>query len=1018
MHTIKIHTVLSVCLLAVMFSALNSVYAQTNVALGKTGTASSTQAAGYEASKAFDGITTSRWSSNASDPQWVYVDLSTSYRINHITISWETASAKNYTIEVATNVNGPWRTVYTQRDMTAGARTDDMTITTVLARYVRLTGLQRCNTAWGYSMYEMAVYGDPVTTENIMVMADAAMYSAIKSKIDTYVQNLKNEGFNVTLQTWTHSTAATMVQCRQLYSLLYQSYYSQQINGAVLIGDIPYAEYRFYGDPRWPYGKLIVDDYYFMDLVNCNNKYDAGYHDRVWPSNDWELSDPVLSECDNHCEIWVSRITATNIITAELKDVNGATATQLNLVSQYFDRLNARMTQQESIPPRAISMTNTLPDYFYESWNCFSGYNNFFLNGSNQPLGSNPLAFNPANWQAQLQAGPYGKVTGSDNKLKSNAWPVLSLDSKTYPALINDTYGYEWGGILVDSDPGMHWFANVSAGNFYSTDVGAKAYDQGNALPTSPTRTYTSMYLDGGHPKTRFYMDMGCDNASINEPDCMGQLYAIAGNGLITIGNTATGHETTGESSIFPILYNDTTRSFGSAFQEVINTRGMFPVSQDVMICLGAGTLKPRAAKGYSRKYINADYSLSVTSNNEAANSCSGTLSFTSNSPNGSGYNAASTSYSLYDPDRKLLLTVSPSTTYDYTINADNSTVLHIGNVTIDPLKKYFVSACQSGFASAFIGLNPDVITGNIPKIYSVSPSILSVTTTATNWWIDDISGQLQCFSTSNKLNYDNKKTSFKWYDKAGTLQTTLTGATSYTYRFSLDRLTVNGKAFTGSATINGLQAGYFMAKYRDFSTYYVIPTIETFNVSGIYNRSLFQTAKASTFTPVVNATNSTLEIAGTNGNGYFGDDDCLVGEVLIGGKNTEITAKPIRMLATGSANQKIGLVYHRGSADRFYTLLFQNQKGSIIIRKMLSYNGDWSDVTAPGSYTLGSTWLKLKAENGTVTFYASKDGTNFTSLGNCAMGQTGTPCYGGVMYSSAGSAGSGRLEYINIKKY
>jgi len=62
-----------------------------DLAQGQTAVASSTQAPQYAASNAVDGDPTTRWSSQFSDPQWIYVDLGRETQIDHVVLRWETA---------------------------------------------------------------------------------------------------------------------------------------------------------------------------------------------------------------------------------------------------------------------------------------------------------------------------------------------------------------------------------------------------------------------------------------------------------------------------------------------------------------------------------------------------------------------------------------------------------------------------------------------------------------------------------------------------------------------------------------------------------------------------------------------------------------------------------------------------------------------------------------------------------------------------------------------------------------
>jgi hypothetical protein len=124
---------------------------------GKTAKASSTESSSYPASAAFDGNTTStRWASKeGSDPQWLQVDLGATATVTHVKLTWEAAYGKSYTIQTSAD-GSAWNTVYTTT--TGNGGTDDLTGLSGTGRYVRVNGTAR-GTSYGYSLYEMQVYG-------------------------------------------------------------------------------------------------------------------------------------------------------------------------------------------------------------------------------------------------------------------------------------------------------------------------------------------------------------------------------------------------------------------------------------------------------------------------------------------------------------------------------------------------------------------------------------------------------------------------------------------------------------------------------------------------------------------------------------------------------------------------------------------------------------------------------------------------------------------------------------------
>lgn len=125
-----------------------------NLALNKVVTASSILV-GYEASKAVDGSTASRWSSVNSDPQGIYVDLGDTYTINRVLLYWEAAYGKAYKLQVS-NDAANWTDIYSTTTGDGGI--DDLTGLSGSGRYVRMYGTQR-GTLYGYSLLEFGVYG-------------------------------------------------------------------------------------------------------------------------------------------------------------------------------------------------------------------------------------------------------------------------------------------------------------------------------------------------------------------------------------------------------------------------------------------------------------------------------------------------------------------------------------------------------------------------------------------------------------------------------------------------------------------------------------------------------------------------------------------------------------------------------------------------------------------------------------------------------------------------------------------
>jgi hypothetical protein len=150
-------------------------------------TYSTTSTNTYSASNATDGNTGTRWSSQFTDPQWIYTDLGQPYNINEVKLSWETAYGKAYQIQVSNDATN-WTTIYSTTTGTGG--TNDITGLNSVGRYVRMYGTVR-GTGWGYSLWEFQVYGTSLS-ENEVAQGKPATSSSVEST--AYPANYGNDG--------------------------------------------------------------------------------------------------------------------------------------------------------------------------------------------------------------------------------------------------------------------------------------------------------------------------------------------------------------------------------------------------------------------------------------------------------------------------------------------------------------------------------------------------------------------------------------------------------------------------------------------------------------------------------------------------------------------------------------------------------------------------------------------------------------------------------------------------------
>ncbi len=140
-----------------------------NVALNRPVTCSSIEDPNYICSNAVDGDLTTRWSSQFSDPQWIYVDLGARQRIERVILRWEVAYGEAYRIQISDDAVS-WTDVYST---TAGDGEVDNLDVSGTGRFVRMNGTQR-GTGWGHSLWEFEVNASPASIYLPLVLRHSA----------------------------------------------------------------------------------------------------------------------------------------------------------------------------------------------------------------------------------------------------------------------------------------------------------------------------------------------------------------------------------------------------------------------------------------------------------------------------------------------------------------------------------------------------------------------------------------------------------------------------------------------------------------------------------------------------------------------------------------------------------------------------------------------------------------------------------------------------------------------------
>ena len=173
-----------------------------NLALNKPVRASSIENYGTPAVNAVDGNGGTRWASASTDAQWLRVDLGATYTVNEVKLIWEAAYGKDYVVEIsADTVN--WTPLKTVTGNTA--LVNDWIGLSGTGRYVRMNGKLR-GTGYGYSLWEMEVYGaaatiNPVLTSIAVTPATASIASGATQQFTAQGKDQNGNAFTTT-PTW------------------------------------------------------------------------------------------------------------------------------------------------------------------------------------------------------------------------------------------------------------------------------------------------------------------------------------------------------------------------------------------------------------------------------------------------------------------------------------------------------------------------------------------------------------------------------------------------------------------------------------------------------------------------------------------------------------------------------------------------------------------------------------------------------------------------------------------------
>lgn len=176
--------------------------------------------------KAFDGNTSTRWGSDFTDNEYIYVDLADTFWVHSVVLRWEAAYGKEYKIQVSNDASTWSDAAHIENGV---YETKTITFPAKAARYVKMLGIERgtCN---GYSLWEFEVCGDTIQEyvhdepEISFPLSSYAVYSTEKTTVLSNVTELYGSiGSNTFVEVCQNAIVSGYVTSYENVFLMYNS---------------------------------------------------------------------------------------------------------------------------------------------------------------------------------------------------------------------------------------------------------------------------------------------------------------------------------------------------------------------------------------------------------------------------------------------------------------------------------------------------------------------------------------------------------------------------------------------------------------------------------------------------------------------------------------------------------------------------------------------------------------------------------------------------------------------------
>ena len=262
---------------------------------------------------------------------------------------------------------------------------------------------------WGASV---SYAQEPADNPEILVIANSSLAPSIHSSLEQYVSDLQTEGYKTVLHIMDSEESPS-----NLRNFLKQKWEANNnLEGALLVGDLPIVWFEIDKDIGGYYSKFPID-LYFMDL---NGSWNDSDEDGIYDEH-------LNGEGDTYPEIWIGRLTASPLDGDESE-----------LINNYFQKNHAYRTGELTLNKRAV----------------FFGDDSF-------------IPYPPENFKCPSLAFAYDDITAVVGK--------EATSPSDYKEILKA--GYEWLDLVTHSSSRYHYITNRDGSAGYVTNEEIKSID-------------------------------------------------------------------------------------------------------------------------------------------------------------------------------------------------------------------------------------------------------------------------------------------------------------------------------------------------------------------------------------------------------------------------------------------------------------------------------------------------------------------------------------------------------------